>query len=787
MLMPIRCGVLLALVCAMGLLPSIATAQPVLTEHVPADTVLYFSWRGTDEAGEQYTNSRLKAFLDESKLQDRFGKVMAEVIELGGNDREMQMFAGFIEHALPAAIQRPWTFYLAGFALEEDTDRPVPRIGFLIDPGDGPEGEAVVDWLVETFGDLEDEDVQLLEHGDLLGVIMGNAFVDPDAPDAPGSLKADADFAATLRGLGETPMFVGYADAKSGLQVVTDLAQLEGDADQAEKIKQVFESLGLMDVNHAAVTGSFEGRDWVQRLFVDAPVPRKGVLSLLEGEPIADADLAKISAQANWFRTVSLDPADALKLIRDTIDATGDDDALIDFEMGLKEAKDALGFDLEHDLINPAGDRWAIYSEPALGTIAGFYPGVALIHELDDAATVDAALLKFKDWANAQMEDERAPFKFVTMEFGDIKIHSLAFPMASPSWAVNDGRLYAAASASAITTADLHAGGEGPGLAGNADYQAMRKRLAALAGGEVKPIGLMYADLPKSSMTMYQSYAAVLNLWSGMMRGFGGEAGPNLAELLPPFNAMQPHLTPAGEMMWADAKGLHVVSIQPFPGAILLSPDAVLSTGIGAPALVPFTFFGTITPAMGAARANARQVASLSNVRQLTIGIHTYSADSNNQTPEDLIVLMEKGYLPGRPRAFLSSESGIEAPADFDEKTEQQKRDWLSLNASYILIPDLGTIDKLDHDSLMIIQKPAHASGGQLAVGFGDGHAESWTVKKTQVKVKEQTSKTLEELVKAAEARAPEGTPDVLAEATQRRAEIIAEIRARRAAEAAGE
>jgi len=156
---------------------------------------------------------------------------------------------------------------------------------------------------------------------------------------------------------------------------------------------------------------------------------------------------------------------------------------------------------------------------------------------------------------------------------------------------VHDGRFYFGTAAQPITTAAMNADSDGPGLAGSEGYKAVRARLAKLSG-DAEPIGLMYADLPWSAMGMYQSYATILNTWNGFMRGFGGEELPDLNELLPPFNAIQPHLIPAGDILWADDKGLHYASVQPFPLATLLSPDAAISNGGGLPMLSPMWLFG---------------------------------------------------------------------------------------------------------------------------------------------------------------------------------------------------
>jgi len=760
-----------------------ATAQPVFTEHVPADAVVVVSWQGTEEAGEAYAQSRFKAFLDETELPSRFGHVFGQLVERAGPDPDAEVLGSFFRDVMPAAIARPWVFYVGPLVLDDRGRDPRPSLGFLIDPGDGDAGRAIERWLIEQFEKVEDQPgAQLIEYGDLLGIVLGRPFLNPDDPDKPAAIRDHARFNDIIAGLGEAPMLVGYLDADAGRDMILEAMLLEEDQASHDTAKRVMAALGLDKLHGIALTGSFDQRDWVQRLFIDAPAPRTGIPAFLAGQPMDEDTLATLPESATWFRSMHLDPAGVLGLIRDAMDATGDERTILDFEQGLKEGSEAVGFDIERDLLDPAGPRSTIYNEPGFGSIAGFYPGIALMHEPDDPAKVDASLLKFKDYLNAQMQNQGAPFQIASMEMGELTIHSFAFPMAQPGWAIQDGTMYAAASAMAITAAHTAKTGDGPKLIDSDAYQAVRKRLRQLAGApDAEPTSLMYADLPKTSMPMYQSYVAMVGMMGGVM-GRGAGAPVNFNELIPPYNAMQKHLTPAGDVLWADDAGLHFVSVSPFPGATLLSPDAALSSGVGMPTMMPM-MFGMMMPAMGSARRSARMVTSMSNVRQLSMGLMTYAADNNNQWPDDLPTLVEKGYIRNA-QVLLSASSGIELPDDFDQREPQEQRDWLLLNSSYVLIPGNEQANNIDSTKATIFEKPDHAISNRVAIGYGDGHVETHRLEESEALIKKQTGKTIDELVEAAEARAPKGTPDALATIKAEREKLLEEIRARRAEKA---
>ncbi len=764
-----------------------AYAQPVLTQHVPADAVLVITWQGTEVAGDAYAQSRLKAFLDETELPARFGRVFGQVIATAGNDDQTRMLGSFFSEVMPAAVARPWVFYVGPLVLDEGGRDPMPSLGFLINPGQGEAGEAVEKWLVEQFENIQDQPgAQLVEYGDLLGIVLGRPFLNPDDPEKVAAIKDHAKFNAILKGLGEAPMLVGYLDADAGREMILEAVMLEQNQSSHDTTRRVMAALGLDQVHALAFTGAFDERDWVQRMFIDAPTPRKGIPAFLAGQPMDPQALAALPQTTTWFRSMHVDPAQVLALIRASIDAGGDEETLIDFEQGLKQGSETVGFDIEKDLIDAAGPRWTTYSEPGFGSIAGFYPGIALMNTPDDAAAVDAALIKFKDWMNAEMQNNGAPFQIASMQFGEQTVHSFAFPMAQPGWSIHGGTMYVAASAMAITAAHTAKTSDGPKLVDTAEYQAVSQRLMRLAvargAGKVPPSGLMYADLPKSSMAMYQSYVAMVGMMGGFMAGQGGAV--NFNELIPPYNALQKHLTPAGDLLWADDDGLHFVSVSPFPGATLLSPDAVMSTGVGMPALMPMWMIGVTMPAMGDARGAARQAGSMSNARQLSMGLFIYAADHNDKLPDDLIVLYEKQYL-ANAEVFLSPSTGIRLPEDFADFTEAKRRDWLMLNSSYVYLPNENAMNDVDSTRITIVEKPGHARRDRIVAAFGDGHAEMLTADQAAEKIKKQTGKSIDELVKAAEARAPEGTPDVLAEARAEREKLLEEIRARRAQRAA--
>ena len=719
---PRRLTSLLALCCVtLMAVPAAGVADLPLSEHVPASAVAYASWRGADRMQESYGQSSLKAVIEDAGLKDRWMPLYRELLAKGEAEardaprpelREEAERALQLAQSLPeVAWRRPWAVYVTDFDFAGD--QPRGRAGFVVDAG--PMRDRVVS-LVDALMDAAreqdaDAPVEKIDRDGVVGLTIGFPREGEALGFAPGVMPE--------QGVAEPALLV-FADLAAALDLLErGVREDEGDK-EARKLLAMLDALGLSDLQSIVYMAGFEGKHWRTDLHLRVPAPRSGIFSLFESRPLGEKDWQLLPATATWASLFRFDLDAGLNLLRETIAAGGEQEELEEFNAGLAEASQTLGIDIEKEIIAPLGDTWAIYSEPTFAT--GFGPGVCLLHAADDGAQLKRTLDTARERINTMLRDEGPGVQIAAMDMGGIEISSLSLPFVGVSWAVVDDRFYFAMSPNAILTAHEAAGQPEQSLANSEKFQRVRERLERLGAGE-NVVSLSFTDLEQTAPRIYPTYAMLLNLVSGPLLN---ETGINAMTLLPPLGAIRPHLAPAGGVTWFDDRGLHSLSVKPFPGSELLSPEAVWSsTSSMGPLMVGITL-----PALGAARTSARQAQSMSNLQQIAMGLHIFAEDHRGSLPPDLASL--EPYLNQRKNVLRSPSAPDVAqavpPHGEGRNDQQRKAARMRMWSSYVLIPwnrFLNDIDK-PSETVAAFEKPGHAaSPPQLAVAFLDGHVKT--------------------------------------------------------------
>src|SRR4029453_16029128 len=115
--------------------------------------------------------------------------------------------------------------------------------------------------------------------------------------------------------------------------------------------------------------------------------------------------------------------------IRDVVKKV-DEGASREFEDGLEQVKQAIGMDLQKDVLDTLGDEWALYVDP---TIGGEGPlGLTLVNKLRHAADADQAFTRLAQLANGTLKEamarEKIVFPFQEAKQGDLTIRYFAVP-----------------------------------------------------------------------------------------------------------------------------------------------------------------------------------------------------------------------------------------------------------------------------------------------------------------------------------------------------------------------
>jgi len=586
-----------------------AQAQP-LADRLPADTVVYVGWAGADSLGSQYEGSHLKAILDASNASKFVDEFLPQVIQ---KIRQEEPQAAAMLGSVPPMGElwhKPWALAFSGFDMNGKGGQPMPRILFVCRPGDDAANfkrrlDAVVRQGRQMAGPGAPPTlIKAFRSGDLVGLSAG--YDQPEAALADGagaggagqSLAASAAFKSAISRANKEPAVVFYVDAEAAVKQVNQAVEKSGDVQASEMWPRVRDAAGLDGLKRLIFTQGFDGKDWGTQIFLDAPVPRKGLLAMLEAGPLSDDVLKAVPSTATMAGVSRFDPAKLVDEIRDAIQKV-DENAVANFDQGLDQASAILGFDVRKDFLGALGDEWAYYIDPMTGGRGAM--GFVIVNRLRDAKKAEQSLAKIENMAGNLIAQQGPDAKMrVTLretKAGDVTVHFVGSPVFTPSWAVHRGNLYVGMYPQVVATAARHASGKS--LLDNPDFVAVRQRLLGGAGAGAKASAVQFFDLPKTAPGGYQAWLMLSSF--ARMGDMAGVESP--AMLFPPMDVLMQHLSPAASVSWTDDAGWHLRGVSPFPGSTLLGAETGGMMDVQSTAMMA----GIMLPALQRARMAADQ------------------------------------------------------------------------------------------------------------------------------------------------------------------------------------
>ncbi|MEM9415983.1 MAG: hypothetical protein AAGA29_10985 [Planctomycetota bacterium] len=756
------------LALAVLLAPVAALAQP-MADLTPDEAILYMGWRGADDMGDDYEGSLLQGVVEQTGLLDALPQLLSAAesfAEEEGGDEEMMR----VLESMAAVGKSAWSNGAAVYVLAPEdavNGPPFPRIAFLFKRGgeDEPALRAALADLVQMANEAEQVPLFMGVTGDALFLSIGF-----DAAELPeGGKLADAEpFQEALTQVQPDAAMVVYLN---GTEMVEQIdAFVEAMAQQAEEwgeepdpSMELWPTLrdvtGLAGVRQLVMTSGIVDRRWETHLFMDAPAPRAGILSLIDNDPIAPEQLHHIPKTATYVQAGSIDPARVLEVTRDILGAV--DPGLVDeLENALEDASEEVGFDLERELINGIGPTWTVYIDPMIA--GNGMASIVIVNDLRDADAVATSLMRLCNMGNELMEDEMmdAPvnIRFLSRQFGEASVISLGVPFVSPSWMVHDGKLYFALYPQALEMALEQTGEHDDSILTNDAFIEAMTRIGqgALVGGQGQQAqpgatALSFTDLPETAADGYGTMLMIAQVLGGAAEMTSGEPA---TFQLPPVGKLLPFLEAAAQAAWIDDDGLHARGMEPFPGSSMLGAGKGMESSaiVAAPMAV-----GVMLPALGAARRTARRMQNSTQARGICQGMITYSTANQGVLPDDIALLVQGNFVT--PEYLISSNSirahGI--PFGFDEWDEDRQMRFYRENSSFVLVP-AGNWNEIEEpwNTILVFQRPDDTDGG-IAVCWADNHATfEQDVDWIAHMLEEQTGMTIDELIERQVAFEPE-------------------------------
>ncbi|MCC6424834.1 MAG: DUF1559 domain-containing protein [Phycisphaerales bacterium] len=669
-----------------------------LDQHVPGEgTVVYLQWKGTEALREPYNGSRLKKVVDQSNLPALFSEFLPRVVEKIKKESPLdaQVLGNWLE-AMELLGQHPTAIWWGGFA-KATGQRPLPRLAVVCEAGDGAAG--LREKLIAALGDNAQKWAIQIDQG------WVSITPVPYAEQFQRELKDDHSLAKEERYQHAKSLVMGDA----ALLAYVNGENLAGVMEQDKSATEFIAASGLNGLKSGIVTSGFDGADWRCEAFIDAPAPRTGLLSLLDGPPLPDELLDRVPASALGLTTARLSLPKLLNEIRTALGKV-DPKAQRQFNKMLGFATMSLGVNVETDLIASFGDQWLTYDDPQ--STGGGVLGTVLLNHLAEPAKGQQSLDALARLANSvlagQLRNTPATVSIRQVHSDDLTISYLPLPAISPAWTIKDGFLYLSLYPEVAAQAARTQASAGNSIRNNETFIAMKNRLGVTEG--IMSMG--FHNLPKSASRAYPVVLLLSRTWLGVGDLLGLES-PEL--ILPPLEKIIPQLTPAGSVSWTNDSGWHYRAISPFP------LSGIFGGEWGALASQSPLLMTAILPAFQRSRESTRETRCLNQMRQLGMAFVMYANDHKGQLPPDLGSLLP--YLNGNALLMICPDMPINPnsiPADAAGRAK-----WVDEHSSYeYLLPNVKLASIQNATTKIMVRENSSIHGGKMNVIFADGHAQ---------------------------------------------------------------
>lgn len=691
-------------------------AQP-LADRVPADAIAYFGWQGTENVSG-YAGSHFEAIIKESNIPVVFKQVLPQaIVRIAKEDRKAGEAFQLAYDLLAPIAKYPTAFFFEG--VKFDGDRPMPQLGLVCRAGaDAPRIQEKLLAVLAKAGKPE-VPVKVVVSGQDVAILVGYG---PDemalAGDVGGradALGADAGFKAALAKVKADPVVAFHLDVEALFKLIDGAVEKEADENERAMYKKVVDAVGVRGVRRIIASSGFDGKDWMEQVYVEAPMPRKGILNMLDAPALSDDLLKTIPATAEAFAGGTLDIGKLLTEIRAIVGEV-DPQAQKMFDQGIGGATMAVGRNFQTEVLDPLGAHWVAYSAPEVA--GGGLPGMVIINKPDDATKAKSGLLAVSIFASntaaslLAQKDSPVTITGRQVKYGDLAINYLATPLVTPCWSVAGDYLIAGFYPQSIIGASRQiAAGKGS-IVDSSEYKALRARL-----GVEKIHGITYLNLPATASDGY-GMMMVLSRVVGVADLFGIQSPPIV---IPPFHVFQEHLGVAGGVNWVEDDGIHGKRVAPFPGAELLQGGGAAFAPLIGMAAVQSSI---LLPSLNRARETANRIKCGNNLRQLGLAMKLHANEHQGQFPADMRALADYAIKTDvGALVFLCPSDSDSIPPNLDDWPLEQKADWIVNNSSYDYAAS-GLNDRAGAEVVLIHENlNAHGNDG-MNILYGDAHVE---------------------------------------------------------------
>jgi hypothetical protein len=552
------------------LAPQVARAQETPEQLLSAGTQIYLRWDGVDAHRAAFEKSALGAMLkgDTGKffdgvvkqLQQSAGSALTVAGLLSGKPPEqlekLQADASEATKLLGLFSEKGLILAVEGRAI-----LPAPQAqATLIIPDAGDKSKALFGAikLIAGLADIPIKETKTLERTvfsiqaepvHITWWLEGKhavLLVGTDKPEDAVKRMRTGNHARLV----SSPMFkklTEFKDFETAARAYVDVAGIvKLAALLGKEATEIIDILGLNGLKTITFHSGFEGNAERGLVVIDAPGPRKGLLSLLNGKPFKLGDVPPLPDDVISWQMASFDPAgswDRIVGLIETVVAVLAKDQLPMVQEAIKQIDITLGVNLRQDVLGALGEYIVQYASPSEGA---FSVSQAILLKVKDADKLQTSLDKLvRNLSKATgLDISLKKRKYRDVEVREVHVKQQGF-IFLPTYAIHKGWLVLGYYPQTVQGYILRANGEVPA------WKPDGKVMASLEKMPQEWTAISVSD-PRPTVKML---AALAPLVAASVNSFAGDNYVDVG-LMPNAHEMCKHLFPNVSVTTDDGKQL---------------------------------------------------------------------------------------------------------------------------------------------------------------------------------------------------------------------------------------
>ena len=234
-------------------------AQP-LADRVPANALIYFGWRGTDDLGPAYNDSHLKAILDQSNYRAVIDQMLpAAMARITLFDPQAAPIIQTVRSIAAPMYRHPTAIFLGDVNIEKHghSDQIVKvKAGVLCQAGsDAPQMLAELQKLVAQMPHDPNVSFRAAQDGDVVELTVNYAENELPTASTGQSLAKDAAYTTAAANVQKDPVLSIYLNFERSLEIADAAVALSDDAQFKSYWPKIRDASGLAGLKRLMFTG----------------------------------------------------------------------------------------------------------------------------------------------------------------------------------------------------------------------------------------------------------------------------------------------------------------------------------------------------------------------------------------------------------------------------------------------------------------------------------------------------------------------------------------------------